>query len=96
MTIHRILPLVSEIPKTIASRDNIAAVIVEPGLAEGGNWIPAQNFIQQLREICDRNDWLLIADEVLTGAGRTGEMWAIEHYDVVPDVLIYGKNCREE
>jgi acetylornithine/succinyldiaminopimelate/putrescine aminotransferase len=67
-------------------------VLIEPGLAEGGNWIPSKAFIQGLRRICDRYDWLLISDEVLTGVGRTGKMWAIEHYDVVPDILIYGKN----
>ena len=45
-----------------------------------------------VRDICDRNDWLLISDEVLTGLGRTGKMWAIEHYNVTPDILVYGKN----
>ena len=84
--------LEKQIPETIASADNIAAVLIEPGLAEGGNWIPSKAFIQGLRRICDRNDWLLISDEVLTGVGRTGKMWAIEHYDVVPDILVYGKN----
>jgi len=84
--------LEKQIPETIASADNIAAVLIEPGLAEGGNWIPTKEFIQGLRGVCDRNDWLLISDEVLTGVGRTGKMWAIEHYDVVPDILIYGKN----
>jgi 4-aminobutyrate aminotransferase-like enzyme len=84
--------LEKQIPETVASADNIAAVLIEPGLAEGGNWIPSTGFIQGLRAVCDRNDWLLISDEVLTGVGRTGRMWAIEHYDVVPDILIYGKN----
>ncbi len=81
-----------EIPATIASRDNIAGIIIEPGLAEGGNWIPSRDFIRGVRDICNRNDWLLISDEVLTGVGRTGRMWAIEHYGVVPDILVYGKN----
>ncbi len=80
------------IPSVEAAADNIAAVIVEPGLAEGGNWIPNKTFLQGVRAICDRNDWLLIADEVLTGLGRTGKMWAVEHYDVVPDILVVGKN----
>jgi len=82
----------NHIPGCIAPRDNIAAILVEPGLAEGGNWIPPTNFLQGIREICDRNDWLMIADEVLTGLGRTGKMWAVEHYDVVPDILVVGKN----
>ncbi len=80
------------IPNHIASRDNIAAIMIEPGLAEGGNWIPTKTFLKGIRAICDRNDWLMIADEVLTGLGRTTKMWAVEHYDVVPDILVIGKN----
>ena len=82
----------NHVPQSIAPRDSIAAVLVEPGLAEGGNWIPPRRFIRGLRELCDRNDWLLVVDEVLTGLGRTGKMWAIEHYDVLPDILVVGKN----
>ena len=84
--------LEEHIPSYIAPADNIAAIMIEPGLAEGGNWIPPTRFIQGIREICDRHNWLLIIDEVLTGMGRTGKMWAIEHYDVVPDILVVGKN----
>lgn len=82
----------NHIPSCIAARDNIAGILVEPGLAEGGNWIPSTRFLSGIREICDRNDWLMISDEVLTGVGRTGRMWGIEHYDVEPDILVYGKN----
>jgi 4-aminobutyrate aminotransferase / (S)-3-amino-2-methylpropionate transaminase / 5-aminovalerate transaminase len=82
----------NHIPSSIAPRDNIAAILVEPGLAEGGNWIPPTNFLQGIRKICDDNDWLMISDEVLTGLGRTGSMWGIDHYDVVPDILVVGKN----
>lgn len=81
-----------QIPRYIEPADNIAAILIEPGLAEGGNWIPSREFIQGIRKICDDNDWLMIADEVLTGVGRTGRMWAVEHYDVVPDILVAGKN----
>ncbi len=84
--------LENHIPSSIAAADNIAGVLVEPGLAEGGNWIPSTRFLSGIREICDKNDWLLISDEVLTGLGRTGRMWGIEHYGVVPDILVYGKN----
>ena len=80
------------IPTFLAEKNNIAAVMVEPGLAEGGNWIPTTKFVKGIRDICDRNDWLMIADEVLTGLGRTGKMWAVEHYDVVPDIMVVGKN----
>jgi 4-aminobutyrate aminotransferase-like enzyme len=82
----------NHIPACVAARDNIAGILVEPGLAEGGNWIPSTRFLKGIREICDKNDWLMIADEVLTGLGRTGRMWGIRHYDVVPDILVYGKN----
>ena len=82
----------NHVTSSIAARDNVAGVLIEPGLAEGGNWIPSTQFLKGIREICDRNGWLMIADEVLTGLGRTGRMWGIEHYDVVPDILVYGKN----
>jgi 4-aminobutyrate aminotransferase-like enzyme len=82
----------NHIPSSVAPRDNIAGILVEPGLAEGGNWIPSTRFVSGIREICDKNDWLMVSDEVLTGLGRTGRMWGIEHYDVVPDILVYGKN----
>jgi 4-aminobutyrate aminotransferase/(S)-3-amino-2-methylpropionate transaminase len=82
----------NHIPGCVADRNNIAGILVEPGLAEGGNWIPSTRFLTGIREICDRNGWLMIADEVLTGLGRTGRMWGVEHYDVVPDILVYGKN----
>jgi hypothetical protein len=73
----------NHIPSCIAGRDNIAGILVEPGLAEGGNWVPSTRFLTGIRDICDKNDWLMISDEVLTGLGRTGRMWGIEHYDVV-------------
>jgi 4-aminobutyrate aminotransferase-like enzyme len=82
----------NHIPECVTSRDNIAAVLIEPGLAEGGNWIPPESFLKRIRRICDDNGWLMIADEVLTGLGRTGKMWAVEHYDVIPDILVVGKN----
>ncbi len=84
--------LEQHIPGAMVPAGNIAAVIVEPGLAEGGNWIPPTGFLPGIRDICDRNDWLMIADEVLTGLGRTGRMWAVEHYKVIPDILVVGKN----
>lgn len=82
----------NHIPGCMVPRDNIAGIFIEPGLAEGGNWIPPVNFLKGIREVCDKNGWLMIADEVLTGLGRTGKMWAVEHYDVVPDILVMGKN----
>ena len=84
--------LETHLPEYVVPPENIAAILVEPGLAEGGNWIPSPSFVQGIRRICDKYDWLMIADEVLTGLGRTGRMWSVEHYDVVPDILVAGKN----
>ena len=72
--------------------ENIAAVLIEPGLAEGGNWIPTKEFVQGIRRICNEHDWLMIADEVLTGLGRAGRLWGVNHYDLEPDILVVGKN----
>jgi 4-aminobutyrate aminotransferase-like enzyme len=80
------------LPEYIVPAENIAAILIEPGLAEGGNWIPSARFLQGVRQLCTDMDWLMIADEVLTGVGRTGRMWSVEHYDVVPDILVAGKN----
>ena len=84
--------LETHLTEYIVPAENIAGIIVEPGLAEGGNWIPTIEFIQGIRRICDKYDWVMIADEVLTGLGRTGTMWSIDQYDVVPDILVAGKN----
>jgi acetylornithine/succinyldiaminopimelate/putrescine aminotransferase len=71
--------------------DDTAAVIVEPVQAEGGVRIPSVNFMQAVRERCRATGALLIFDEVLTGLGRTGRLFAFEHFDVVPDVLVLAK-----
>ena len=69
----------------------IAAVIVEPVQAEAGVRIPEKGFIRELRERCERAGALLIFDEVLTGFGRTGKMFALEHFGVVPDIVVMAK-----
>tara|TARA_R110001599_G_scaffold353817_1_gene598938 strand:+ start:69866 stop:71266 length:1401 start_codon:yes stop_codon:yes gene_type:complete len=84
--------LETHLPDFVVPAENIAAIIIEPGLAEGGNWIPSRDFFQGVRRICDKYDWIMIADEVLTGLGRTAKMWGVEHYGVVPDILVAGKN----
>jgi acetylornithine/N-succinyldiaminopimelate aminotransferase len=71
--------------------DTIAAVVIEPVQAEGGVRIPTAEFMRTLRERCDRAGALLIFDEVLTGFGRTGKLFALEHFDVVPDVIVLAK-----
>lgn len=69
----------------------VGAVLVEPVQGRGGIRISPPGFLTQLRELCDAHGWLLIADEVYTGFGRTGRMFACEHDGVVPDVLCLGK-----
>lgn len=71
--------------------DPVSSVVVEPILGEGGYVVPPDDFLPSLREFCDRHDLLLIVDEVQTGLGRTGKMWAVEHSRVVPDILCIAK-----
>lgn len=68
-----------------------AAVIIEPIQAESGITVPTKKFIQQLRKRCDEVGALLIFDEAQTGMGRTGKLFAFEHFDVVPDILLLAK-----
>ena len=69
----------------------IAAVVIEPVQAEGGVRVPEAGFIRALRERCDRAGAMLIFDEVLTGFGRTGKLFALEHFGVVPDIVVMAK-----
>jgi 4-aminobutyrate aminotransferase-like enzyme len=69
----------------------VAAVVVEPVQGNGGIVIPPDGFLQGLRELCDAHDVLLIFDEIQCGFGRTGRMWAAEHWGVVPDLMTVGK-----
>ena len=69
----------------------VAAILVEPIQGEGGYLVPPDGFLAGLREICDRHGILLIFDEVQTGIGRTGKMFAAEHWDVAPDIVTLAK-----
>lgn len=71
--------------------EDVAAVILEPIQGEGGIILPPENYLKQVRELCDQFGALLIFDEVQTGMGRTGKMFAAELYDVVPDILCLAK-----
>ncbi|MFP6628922.1 MAG: aspartate aminotransferase family protein [Myxococcota bacterium] len=73
------------------SSSPIGAVLVEPVQGRGGERIPPAGFLAELRGVCDREGWLLIADEIYTGFGRTGRSWACDHEKVVPDLLCAGK-----
>jgi len=68
-----------------------AAIIIEPIQGENGIHVAPDGFLQDLREVCDEQEILLIFDEVQTGFGRTGKMWASQHWDVIPDVMCIAK-----
>jgi len=72
--------------------NNVAVFILEPMLGNGGHIIPPdKEYFRIIREICDKYEVLLITDEIQTGFGRTGKMWACEHYDFQPDIMVVGK-----
>ncbi len=71
--------------------DTVAAVIAEPVMGAGGVIVPPSGYFPALREICDRHDVLLIADEVITGFGRTGRWFALGHWGVEPDLVSFAK-----
>jgi 4-aminobutyrate aminotransferase len=77
--------------KTILPPEEVAAIFIEPVQGEGGYVIAPTVFMQELRRICDRHGILLVADEVQSGAGRTGKWWAIEHTGVQPDIVCMAK-----
>ncbi len=78
--------------KRYVEAEKVAAVVVEPVLGEGGFVVPPADYLPRLRELTARHGILLIADEVQTGFGRTGRLFAVEHTGVVPDILIAAKS----
>jgi 4-aminobutyrate aminotransferase len=78
--------------RTDADADSIGAVIFEPVQGEGGYNVIDGEFLQWLRAFCDKNNIVLIADEIQTGCGRSGKMFACEHFDVAPDLTCIGKS----
>jgi len=86
---------VREIEETVLRRiappDEIAAVFVEPIQGEGGYFVSPEGFLPALRAMCNRHGMLLVADEVQTGMGRTGKLFAVEHWGVEPDILCLAK-----
>ncbi len=75
----------------IRNESDVAAVIVEPIVGTNGVLVPPPEYMPKLREICDRHGVLLIADEVMTGWGRTGRWFSVDHWDVKPDILTTAK-----
>lgn len=74
-----------------AATTSTVAIMVEPVQGEGGVNVPAPDYLNALRELCDSNDWLLILDEIQTGNGRTGRFFAYQHNNILPDVVTTAK-----
>jgi 4-aminobutyrate aminotransferase len=77
--------------KSQSAPDETACIVMEPVLGEGGYVVPPVEFMKELRALCDQHGILFVADEVQSGMGRTGKWFALEHFDVQPDVLITAK-----
>src|SRR5947209_4296481 len=77
--------------KTIAPAEETAAIVVEPVQGEGGYIVPPRKFFDELSRVAKANGILLVFDEVQSGMGRTGKMWAAEHFDMVPDIFTVAK-----
>jgi 4-aminobutyrate aminotransferase / (S)-3-amino-2-methylpropionate transaminase / 5-aminovalerate transaminase len=77
---------------TQVAPESVAAVVIEPVLGEGGFVVAPQEFLAGVRRICDEHGMVLVVDEVQTGFGRTGKMWAIEHYGIEPDLMTVAKS----
>src|SRR5690606_6721880 len=75
--------------------NNVAAFIAEPVMGEGGIIVPPSRYFRQVKEVLDRYGILFIADEVQSGFGRTGKLFAVEHFDVVPDILVMAKGIAD-
>lgn len=78
----------------LSNPDKVACVIIEPIQAEGGDNHFRDEFFTELRKLCDENEILLIFDEVQTGIGMTGKMWAFEHFTAKPDIISFGKKTQ--
>lgn len=77
--------------QSLAGNANIVAILIEPILGESGVIIPSDDYLPKVREICTQNDWLMICDEVQTGIGRTGKMFAFQHSNIAPDIITLAK-----
>jgi 4-aminobutyrate aminotransferase len=80
-----------ELFRTILPAEEVAGIVVEPIQGEGGYLVPPKAFHEELRRLADRHGILLIFDEVQCGMGRTGKMWAAEHFGVAPDIFTTAK-----
>lgn len=86
---------INQINEALKNNQNrVACIILETIQGEGGDNYFRPEYLKKLREICDENEILLIFDEVQTGIGMTGKMWAFQHYDVIPDIISFGKKSQ--
>jgi acetylornithine aminotransferase len=79
------------IAQVAANNQDVVAVLLEPVQGEGGVNIPAPDYLNQVREICDQQGWLMMLDEIQTGMGRTGKLFAHQHNGILPDVMTLAK-----
>lgn len=86
------LDAIAAIFKCDVAPERVAAIVFEPVQGEGGFYVAPQDFVLRLRELCDRHGILLVADEIQSGAGRTGRMFAMEHYGVAADIYTLAKS----
>jgi len=86
------LKYVRNLFKYVLPPEDVAAVIIEPIIGEGGYMVPPPEYLPGLKKICEENNLLFIADEVQTGYGRAGKMFAVEHWGVNPDVITLAKS----
>jgi len=77
----------------IKEEGNVAAVFIEPVVGTNGKIVPPKEYLPRLREICDQNEVLLVVDEVMSGWYRTGKWWAVDNWNVKPDILTTAKGC---
>ena len=82
---------IAAIEQAVAEHDNIVAILVEPIQGEGGVNIPAADYLNQIRSLCDRHELLMMLDEIQTGIGRTGKFLAFQHNNIIPDVCTLAK-----
>lgn len=83
---------IEAIQNIASNSNNVVAILVEPIQGEAGIIIPDADYLKQLREICDANNWLLMLDEIQTGMGRTGEWFAFQHSGIKPDIMTLAKS----
>lgn len=90
--LHCASAAIEDLFQRVVPAEEVGAVIVEPVQGEGGFVVPPRGFLRELKKVCDKRGILLIADEVQTGFGRTGRMFACEHFGIEPDIFVTAKS----